>query len=182
MRNFFESTKINDNIKSVLRQMRILQEKNTPITGFLTVIKNKGRKDEQIIQKDVKNLLTTSGRDFFHAQVYTNTGTGTVGANFIALSDDAVNPVVGDTTLVGEITTNGLERISATTKIHVAGTNVTTLEEIFTATAIFNGLHKSGLFNQLSIGGQMTHAREFSADVNLQVSDTVTITWILTLG
>ena len=65
---------------------------------------------------------------------------------------------------------------------HNVGTNVTTLENTFTATAAFVDLHKSGLFNQNTIGGQMTHASEFTSDVTLAIGDTITVTWTLTLG
>lgn len=179
---FFENIIIHDTLKTMYNQLRHLQEDNVSIHGFVTVIKNKGRADEKIIQVNKTNLLTTSGRDFFHAQLYTNTSAGTKGANAIALSDNATDPVVGDTTLVGEITTGGLTRVEASSIVHVAGTNLTTLEEVFTATAIFAAIHKSGLFNLNTIGGQMTQAREFDADVDLQISDTITVTWSITTG
>lgn len=163
-------------------QARFMQDHDMPVHGYVTVVVNKGRKDEHQVQEDVENLLTTSGRDFFHAQVYTNTSAGTRGGNGIAVSNEATDPVAGDTTLVGEITTGGLTRVQAATISHTGSTNVTTIENEFTASAIFTGLHKSGLFNQVTIGGQMTHASEFTADVNLQISDTLTVTWTLTLG
>ena len=143
---------------------------------------NETKLNAKVIQEDIDNLLTTSGRDFFHAQVYTNTAAGTRGGNGIAISNEATDPVAGDTTLVGEITTGGLTRVQAATISHTVSTNVTTIENEFTATAVFTNLHKSGLFNQVTIGGQMTHAEKFAADVNLQISDTLTVTWTLTLG
>lgn len=181
-KTLLEIVTITENLKTVFNQVRHLHEDGIPVHGFVTVTKNKGRPDEEIIQTDLENLLTTSGRDFFHNQLYTNTSAGTKGANAIAISDNAVNPVAGDTTLVGEITTGGLTRVQAATISHTVGTNVTTLENVFTATAVFTALHKSGLFNQNTIGGQMTQAREFAADVNLQISDTITITWTITTG
>lgn len=179
---FLEKVSISDFLKIQYNQIRNLRENDIPIHGFVTVIKNKGRKDEQIIQVDKHNLLTTSGRDFFHDQLYINTSPGTKGANAIALSADATDPVVGDTTLVGEITTDGLTRVEASSIVHSPGGNLTTLEEVFTALAIFVAIHKSGLFNQNTIGGQMTQAREFDADVNLQIGDTITVTWSITTG
>ncbi len=171
----------NDEIKSIIHKLRNINE-NTPVNGYITITVNKGKDNEKIIQKDVKNLLTDSGRDFFHNQVYTNTSAGTKGGNAIALSEDATNPVADDTTLVGEITTGGLTRVQASTISHSIGTNVTTLENTFTATAPFVNLHKSGLFNQNTIGGQMTHASDFTSDVTLAIGDTITVTWTLTLG
>lgn len=179
---FLENVSIDDNIKTEINRLRELHEDGLPIHGFITVIKNKGRPDEEIIQIDVENLLTTSGRDFFHNQLYTNVAPGTKGANAIALSAEATDPVVGDTTLDGEITTGGLTRVEASSIVHVVGTNLTTLEEVFTATIPFVDIHKSGLFNQNTIGGQMTQAREFDADVSLEIGDTVTVTWSITTG
>ncbi len=181
MHKLFEIIKINEITKVTLNKIRNLNE-NSLVNGYVTITKNKGRKDEVIVQQDIKNLLTTGGRDFFHAQDYTNTSAGTKGGNAIALSLDATNPVAGDTTLVGEITADGLTRVQASTISHTVGTNVTTLEKTFTATAPFVNLHKSALFNQDTIGGQMTHSSEFTSDVTLAIGDTITVTWTLTLG
>lgn len=180
-KGMIEIVSVNDKLKSTIQQSRKIKEK-TRVNGFITVIKNKGKYNEQIIQRRLPNLLTISGRDFFHAQVYTNLSSGTKGGNAIALSDNAVNPVAGDTTLVGEITSGGLTRVQASTISHTVGTNITTFEEVFTANAIFSAIHKAALFNQNTIGGQMTHAREFDADVNLQIGDTLTVIWTATLG
>ncbi len=181
MHEFLDITKIDEITKVIIKKIRNLDENNL-VKGYVTITKNKGKSDEVIIQKDTPNLLTTSGRDFFHAQDYTNTSAGTKGGNAIALSVDATNPAAGDTTLVGEITADGLTRVQASTISHGVGTNVTTLENTFTATAPFVNLHKSGLFNQNTIGGQMTHASEFTSDVTLAIGDTITVTWTLTLG
>lgn len=181
LKGILEIIKSQDSTKTILKKIRNLDENNL-VNGYVTVTKNKGRVDESIIQVDVKNLLTDGGRDFFHQQNYTNIVAGTQGGNGIALSDDAGDPAVGDTTLVGEITTGGLTRVEASVISHIAGTNVTTIENIFTATIIFTALHKSALFNQPTLGGQITHSSAFSADVNLQASDTLTVTWTLTLG
>ena len=181
MPDILENTPISENCETIVEQNRALHE-DTKINGYVTVIKNKGKWNEEIIQTDKPNLLTTSGRDFFHNQDYTNTSAGTKGSNAMAISAEATNPVAGDTTLVGEITTGGLTRVQATTITHTVSTNVTTLAVTYTATAIHTALHKAGLFNQNTIGGQMTHASEFTADVTLQIGDTLTVTWTLTLG
>lgn len=181
MPKLFDIVKITGIPKILLNKIRNLEE-NSLVNGYVTITKNKGKENEIIVQEDIKNLLTTSGRDFFHAQDYTNTSAGTKGGNAIALSLDATDPVAGDTTLAGEITADGLTRALATTISHTVGTNVTTLEKTFTATAGFIDLHKSALFNQDTIGGQMTHASEFTTDVTLSIGDTITVTWTLTLG
>jgi len=49
---------------------------NSMIKGFVTMIKNEGRADEQILCKHKPNLLTDDGRDYAIAQFYTNTSAG----------------------------------------------------------------------------------------------------------
>jgi len=181
MHNLFGIVKINEITKAILSKIRNLNE-NSLVNGYVTITKNKGKENETIVQEDIKNLLTTGGRDFFHEQNYTNTSAGTKGSNAIALSLDTSNPAAGDTALAGEITADGLTRVQASVISHSIGTNVTTLENTFTATAAFVDLHKSALFNQNTIGEQMTHASEFTSDVTLAIGDTITVTWTLTLG
>lgn len=180
-KNMLEIVPSFDKIKSMIHKSRKTND-NLLVHGFVTITVNKGRDNEQIIQKNIENLLTDDGLDFFHAQVYTNTAVGTKAGNAIALSDEATNPVATDTTLVGEITTGGLTRVLASSIVHTLGTNVTTLENVFIATIIFTAIHKSALFNEDVSGGIMTHASEFIADVDLQIGDTVTVQWTLTLG
>ena len=150
------------------------------INGYVTIIKNVGKPDEQILCKDQHNLLTTDGRDFFHAQVYTNTSAGTRGANFIALTTDSSGAAAGDTTLPSEIATGGLERAVATTITHTDDSNVTTLVKTFTASATHTAVQMSGTFNAAS-GAILAHEAVFTA-VTLVSSDTLQVTWTLTLG
>lgn len=186
---------------------RILMEAKLPVHGYLTVQKNTWVTDEkgdkvvngirgyykgnQAIVMDKDNLLTNGGRDFFHYQDYTATATGTPSSSttatraggVIALSADAVAPAATDTSVASEITTGGLARADATTKTHTVGTNVTTLQNVFTASAVQTNVQKSGLFNVTTapVSGVLTHENTFTA-VTLQINDTLTVTWTLTLG
>ena len=150
------------------------------INGYVTIIKNLGKPDEQTLCKDKHNLLTTDGRDFFHAQVYTNTSAGTQGANYIALTVDTTGADAADTTLPGEISTGGLERAIATTITHVDDSNTTTLVKTFTASATHTAVQMSGTFNASSVG-ILAHEAVFTS-VTLVSSDTLQVTWTLTLG
>ena len=154
---------------------------NPEIKGWVTVVKNAGRPDEQILCKNKPNLLTNGGRDFFIAQCYTNTSAGTRGSHFIALTTDDTGAAAGDTTLPDEITTGGLARALATTIDHTGGTNSTTLAKTFTASATHTAVQMSGLFNQLAVGGILSHENTFTS-VTLQSSDTLSVTWTTTLG
>jgi len=154
---------------------------NAVVKGYVTIIKNEGKKDEQIICKNKPNLLTNGGRDYAIAQFYTNTSAGGVGCNFIALTSDSTGADATDTTLPSEITTTGLERALATTISHSTGTNSTTLNKIFTASGTHTAVQMSGTFNQLAVGGTLAHESVFTS-VTLASSDTLSVTWTLTLG
>jgi len=179
MTNCVEHTSTIDGSQVKLGKQKGLNE-DSFINGYVTVIKNVGKPDEQILCKDQHNLLTTDGRDFFHAQVYTNTSTGTVGANFIALTTDSSGADAGDTTLPSEITTGGLGRAIATTITHVDDSNTTTLVKTFTSSGTHTAVQMSGTFNAAS-SGILAHEAVFTA-VTLVSSDTLQVTWTLTLG
>lgn len=115
-----------------------------------------------------------------HAQVYTNTAAGTRASGFIALSEDITAPAAADTAVTGEITTGGLARADAVTKTHTAGTNSSTIERTFTATAAFSAVQKSGLFNAAT-GVTLSHEATF-ATTALAVNDQIKVTWTLNLG
>jgi hypothetical protein len=150
------------------------------IHGYVTIIKNVGTDTEEVICLNKHNLLTNSGRDAFHALVYTNTSAGTRGYGFIALTANTGSPAAGDTALTGEITSGGLARADATTKTHSSGTNSTTIQHTFTASATHTAVVKAALLNAAS-SGTMAHINTFTS-VTLQSSDTLQVTWTLTLG
>lgn len=167
------------NNASILRAQIREQNDKALIHGYVTVIKNAGKANEEIIMENEPNLLTTAGIALFHAQCYSNTSAGTRGCGFIAVTTDATSEVVGDTSLTSEITTGGLGRSDADTKSTTA--NVTTITHTFTASGTHTNIAKAGLFNASS-GVTMAHVRSFSATVTLVSSDTLQVTWTLTLG
>lgn len=181
LRSFLEHSEANDNIGIKSRQMRNEVEDTLNIHGYVTVVKNQGKENEEVLCKDKHNLLTTDGIDIFHKAIYVDTVATEVGNNFLALSVNTHTPVVGDTTLLGEITTGGLARALATTITHTNDTNVTTLAHTFTASATHTAVQLAGIFNQLTIGGTLTHENTFTP-ANLVSGDTLTVTWTLTLG
>ena len=69
----------------------------------------------------------------------------------------------------------------ATTISHSTGTNSTTLNKIFTASGTHTAVQMSGTFNQLAVGGTIGHEAIFTP-VTLASSDTLSVTWTLTLG
>ena len=148
--------------------------------GDTVVNGRRGYYTYDVVEKDKLNLLTNGGRDFIHNQAYTNTSAGTRGSGFVAVTTDAGAPDAGDTTLASEIASGGLARADADTKTHTTGTNVTTIEHTYTASATHTAVVKSALFNAASVG-TMTHENTFTS-VTLQANDTLKVTWTLTLG
>lgn len=145
-----------------------------PVTG------ERGYYTYEYLCIDKHNLLTYPGRDWMHNQLYTNTSAGTRGTGFVAVSTDAGSPATGDTALTGEITSGGLARADADTKQHVNGTNLTTIEHTFTASAQHTGVRRVMLFNAAS-SGTGSHSNTFTA-ANLEINDTLKVTGLLTLA
>jgi hypothetical protein len=128
------------------------------------------------------NLLTDAGKDWMHQQVYTNTSAGTRGAGYIASTESVITPATGNTTLTGEITTNGLARADAVTKSHTAASNSSTIEHTFTASGSFTSVLASALFNASS-AGTMPHIANFATGSGiLATNDTLKITWTVNLS
>jgi hypothetical protein len=127
----------------------------------------------------VWNLITNAGRQFLHRQGYGDTGLGANGLNFIALSNDTVTETATSTTLSNEIAANGLTRAAGTVTLPTGSGNQTTVQKVFTATGA-QSAQKAALFTAGS-GGTMNHVLGFTQR-NLQTSDTLTITYTITLG
>jgi len=180
MTSCIEHTSSIDGARIKTSKQKALKD-NSMVKGFVTIIKNEGRADEQILCKDKPNLLTDMGRDYFIAQCYVNTSAGGVGCNFIALTSDTTGANADDELLPSEITTNGLERLAADSIVHAGDSNSTVMVKTFTASGTHTAVQMSGTFNQLAVGGTIGHEAVFTP-VTLASSDTLAVTWTLTLG
>lgn len=183
MDDLLESTIINDSLRASITSMRENIE-HSVINGYVTVIKNVGRPDEEVLCRDVHNLLVDNGRDEIHEVAYTeasNTAGG--GFQYIAVSTNATSPSTQDATMAGEVNSSGLERVRADTQVHSVGTNVSTMVELFTATGSVTGVQKSGLFDRAGSQGTgiLSHEGTFTS-ANLVNTDTLQVTWTITLG
>ena len=151
------------------------------IHGYITVRVYRHLEDRwETIDEFHPNLLTTDGRDFYHAQVLTNTAAGTRGSGFLAVTTDAGAPAAGDTVLTGEISTGGLARADATTKTHTDNTNSTTIEHEWTASGTHTAVVKCGLFNAASVG-ILTHEGTFTS-ASLISGDKLKVTYVINIG
>jgi len=133
----------------------------------------------------VWNQITNSGRDFLHQQGYQGTGasqgsyTAGNGLNYIALTNTAVTPAAGDTTLSGEIVANGLARAQGTVS-HTGSTNTTTVANTFTCASAPQAAQAAALFTASS-SGTMNHELTFTQR-SLQIGDQLVVTYTITLG
>lgn len=152
-------------------------------TGWLSakVIRADGTVKQLALLKP--NLLTNNGKDVMHSNVYTNVTNGTRGFNYIAVTESTITPAVTDTTLTGEITTNGLARAAANPAAsHTAGTGASTVEVTMTSSGSFTDVKASATFNASS-GATMAHIANYATGSGTLISgDTLKTTWTLNLG
>ena len=122
----------------------------------------------------MKNLVPTEGRDWFHAQLYTNTvqAYATIGAVYLAVSETTVAPdpawtAALFTSTYGEITTGTLARkLASPVPSHIIGTNVSITETTWTPSASFPAVSTLALFNAAS-AGKLVHAGRFDQVVSV---------------
>jgi len=127
--------------------------------------------------QDVHNLVTNAGFDLISSAV-SNTATQPAACNYIAVTNTAITPAAGDTTLSGEISSNGLTRAQGT-YAHTNGTQTYTVSKVFTATGT-QASQATGLFNASSVGTMCYEATYTQVTVNS--GDTLTVTWTVTLS
>jgi hypothetical protein len=131
------------------------------------------------------NILTDDGRVSIHTLIYGTAaqkaaaGLG-AGLHFIGLSNDAAAPAAGDTTLLGEILTNGLQRVLGTVTLPTGAGALTTVQKQFTYSgAGTQGARKAALFDAAS-SGNMAHEVVFTPRA-LATGDTLTMTFLVTV-
>lgn len=172
------------NVQDMLESAKKLIAKRTSKFGDVIVLARargdiEHRRNGKLLWKGrAYNLITNAGRDFLHQQGYKDTGLGTVGLCYIALSNDTVGETASSTTLSTEIAANGLTRAIGT-YAHTAGTNTTTISKTFTASGT-QSAQKAALFTASS-AGTMNHVLAFTQR-NLISGDTLAITFTITLG
>lgn len=124
------------------------------------------------------NLRVNGGADFWDAQLFNVASAGAT-ANYIALTANSTTPAATDTTLTGEITTNGLARAQAT-DAHTSGNPSSVLSYTFTYTGSSSvTIAKVGLFNASS-GGTLVLETLLTTSGTVSASgDTIMIQWTI---
>lgn len=139
----------------------------------LIVKDSKGRIKEIV---ETNNLRTNAGIDWLADLMGNASGTP---ANYIAVTANNAAPLATDTTLTGEISTDGLSRALATYS-HTSGIASYTLQKVFNVTGGPHTVAKSGLFNAASLG-TMAFEALFASSATVNASDTLTVNWQVNL-
>ena len=174
-------------LKSRGKLKRSKHEKNPVAHSYFSAVVTKLNGDQKLVADLEHNVFPTGCVDSLHNMGFINTSnTGTRGFGAIALTADTGQSInSAQTSLTGEITTNGLARVEAGTKTHVAGTNTSLVEHTFTLSGTQSDVTRAALFNATSapVSGTMGPFAAFSsatgqmvANETLKVSVTITTT------
>ena len=110
-----------------------------------------GRKE--ILADNVHNVFPNGCIDKIHKMAFIDTSATELAFNFIALTADTTQTInASQTSLTGEISTNGLSRVQAGTRTHSNGTNTSLIEHTFTLSGSQSDITRAALFNASSSG------------------------------
>jgi hypothetical protein len=119
--------------------------------------------------RDIPNLVVTTGKQFIASRMAANTTT----MSHLAVGSGTTAPTVGDTTLQSELGRGSI--VSATTALAV-----TTYVGTVPAGVGTGAVTEAGIFNAASAGTML--CRTVFAVVNKDVSDTMSVTWLITIS
>lgn len=123
------------------------------IHTYWTVIHTKLDGTQRVLADNVHNVFPAGCIDKIHKMAFTDTSATELAFNYIALTADTTQTInASQTSLTGEISTNGLGRVQATTRNHSAGTNTTLIEHTFTLSGSQSDITRAALFNASSAG------------------------------
>ncbi len=178
--SLIQSSICSESVKTELQKMRTVSQ-HSKAKAYITVIKNEGRPDEQILCKCEPNQLQDDGADDMHIALWENQAAAAqLGFTHMAVSDNAAGlPADSATTLLGEISTLGLTRADADTTTHVTGQKTTLVEHTYTATGSHTAVQKGALFDANTVGTMgivyLFTSANLVTDDTLKVSVTVTL-------
>lgn len=142
-------------------------------TGILNILL-KDKNGLVKIDKTVNNLVVTVGKNAIASRL---AGTTVAVMSHMAVGSGAASPLAGDTTL-------GTEIAASRTALSVSGgtvtTNTVTYATTFGAGVGTGAITEAGIFNATTSGTML--CRTSFAVVNKDVSDTLTISWAVTIS
>ena len=123
--------------------------------------------------RETDNLVVDAGESHIADQLSSSPGGAAMG--WMAIGTGATAPAFGNTALGTEIDRNALT--SRTDSVNV----VTYVGNWAAGDGTNSAITEAGIFNQSSVGGTMLARATFTA-INKGASDTLAITWTLTIG
>lgn len=136
---------------------------------YLTLYAEDGSIKER---REIDNMVVTTGKGYI-AGMMSNTPPTTMSR--IAVGTGSVAPVLANTALGVEIGTR-----ATTTVTNTAGSNVINYSAVFGPGNATGSLTEAGIFNAVT-GGTML-ARVTFAQINKASSDTITVSWSVTIA
>ena len=135
--------------QSCMKLKPSVHQKDPKAHSFFSVVITKKNGEKYLVSDFAHNVFPAGAIDHIHAMSFINTtNNGLRGFGAIALTADTTQTVnASQTSLTGEITTNGLARVEATTKTHTNGTNSSLIEHTFTLTGAQSDITRAALFN-----------------------------------
>ena len=123
------------------------------IHTYWTVVHTKLDGTQRLLADFEHNVFPSGCIDKIHKMAFTDTSATELAFNYIALTADTGQTInAAQTTLTGEISTNGLSRFQAPIRTHTNGTNTTLIEHTFTLTGSQSDITRAALFNASSAG------------------------------
>ena len=123
------------------------------IHTYWSIVHTKLDGTQRILADNVHNVFPAGCIDKIHKMAFIDTSATELAFNYIALTADTTQTInASQTSLTGEISTNGLSRVQATTRTHTNGTNTSLIEHTFTLSGSQSDITRAALFNASSSG------------------------------
>ena len=123
------------------------------IHTYWTIVHTKLDGTKRLLADHEHNVFPSGCIDKIHKMAFIDTSATELAFNYIALTADTTQTInAAQTTLTGEISTNGLSRVQAGTRTHTNGTNTSLIEHTFTLSGSQSDITRAALFNASSSG------------------------------
>lgn len=131
-------------------------------------------------ERHYDNGITNVGFELIADRIADHSGFVGNQANYIALGTSSTAFAVTQTALGAELSGGSYARQQDTDAIYTAGTKSFAISATFGAGVATGALTESGLFDASTTGNMM--ARQTFSTINVGASDSITVTWTITLS
>jgi len=156
-----------------------VREETMSVRGFVDVLvyDEFGNLKEE---RHYDNGITNVGFELIADRIADHSGFTGNNANYIALGTGSTAFAVTQTALVTELSGGSYARQQDTDAAYTAGTKSFAISATFAAGVATGALTESGLFDASTTGNMM--ARQTFSTINVGASDSITVTWTITLS